>query len=94
MSECLDCLWYDSELNHCGNYLCRNKSEFEKNPKKDDTVCEEKLYTLYGVEKNGDLVVEGYAYGEDWVEQALWMNDLQFRTPEEAKEWWEKHGKH
>lgn len=31
-----------------------------------------------------------YAYGEPWVAQALYMDDIQFDTPEEAKAWWDK----
>lgn len=32
-----------------------------------------------------------YAYGEDWIEQALLMDDIQFDTEEEAIAWWEKY---
>ena len=44
------------------------------------------LYTLY----NGDKPV-AYAYGDPWVAQALFMDDIKFKTPEEAKDWWEKN---
>lgn len=32
-----------------------------------------------------------YAYGEEWVAQALYMGDMRYPTPEEAKEAWEKY---
>lgn len=51
------------------------------------------LYVNYMKTEDGTLVPVGYAYGEPWVSQALLMGDIQFDTPEEAKEWWEKnHG--
>ena len=31
-----------------------------------------------------------YAYGAHWVAMALYMDDIAFDTPEEAKEWWER----
>lgn len=41
------------------------------------------------------LMVDGkpvaYAYGEEWVAMGLYMNDIQFDTPEEAIAWWEKN---
>ena len=44
--------------------------------------------------EDGTKEVIGYAYGPSWVAQALYMDDLKFKTPEEAKEWWSKyHGK-
>lgn len=52
---------------------------------------EPKLYTSYIQRKDGTSEVVGYAYGEEWVAQALYMNDIQFKTPEEAKEWWDKN---
>lgn len=54
----------------------------------------EQLYTSYIKGEKGNLIVTGYAYGEEWVEQALLMDDIKFKTPEEAKAWWErKYGK-
>ena len=48
------------------------------------------LYTMY----HGDTPV-AYAYGDPWVSMALFMDDLKFKTPEEAKAWWEKnYGEH
>lgn len=29
-----------------------------------------------------------YAYGAPWVAMALYMDDIHFDTPEEAKAWW------
>jgi hypothetical protein len=31
-----------------------------------------------------------YAYGEKWVAMALYMDDIGFDTPREAREAWEK----
>lgn len=31
-----------------------------------------------------------YAYGAPWVMMALYMDDIAFYTPEEAKEWWDR----
>ena len=31
-----------------------------------------------------------YAYGAPWVAMALYMDDIAFDTPEEAKEWWDR----
>ena len=40
----------------------------------------------------GDKPV-AYAYGEEWIAQALFMDDVGYDTPEEAKAAWEKeHG--
>lgn len=50
----------------------------------------ERLYTSYIKDEKGNLIVTGYAYGEEWVEQALFMDDIKFKTPEEAKAWWER----
>ena len=36
-----------------------------------------------------------YAYGEEWVAMALFMDDIGYATPEEAKAAWERQeGKH
>lgn len=40
--------------------------------------------------KNGDTIV-GYAYGEEWAIQALFMDDWCYDTPEEAKKAWERY---
>lgn len=31
-----------------------------------------------------------YAYGLPWVAMALYMDDIAFDTPEEAKDWWDR----
>lgn len=49
------------------------------------------MYVEYTVGKDGDPIPIGYAYGDPWVSQALMMGDMKFKTPEAAKEWWEKH---
>lgn len=51
---------------------------------------EEQLYYKAREEADGKIVIEGYAYGPEWVAMALQMDDLIFDTPEEAKAWWEK----
>lgn len=43
------------------------------------------LYIKY----RGDTPVK-YAYGEEWVATALYMDDYGFDTPEEAKAAWER----
>lgn len=43
------------------------------------------LYIKY----HGDKPV-AYAYGEEWVVQALFNDDIGYATPEEAKAAWEK----
>ena len=34
---------------------------------------------------------EMFAYGDPWVAMALYMDDIKFLTPEEAKAWWTKY---
>ena len=82
MKDCKTCIWFGKEKpGQCGNYLCRNQSEYD--PK-------EELYTMYRKADDGENIVDGYAYGPPWVSQALLMDDIKFRTPEEARAWWEK----
>lgn len=45
-----------------------------------------KMYVKY----NGDTPV-AYAYGDPWVAQALFMDDWQYPTEEEAIAAWEKY---
>ena len=47
------------------------------------------LYEMHITNKDGKETVR-YAYGLPWVSMALYMDDIYFDTPEEAKEWWEK----
>lgn len=49
------------------------------------------MYVEYEVKEDGSIVPIGYAYGDPWVSQALMMGDMKFKTPEAAKEYWEKH---
>lgn len=56
-----------------------------------DSSMELCLYADYVREKDGTVRPIGYAYGKPWVAQALAMGDMRFDTPEEAREWWEKH---
>lgn len=48
------------------------------------------LYMDIVLREDGEEEVIGYAYGDEWVAQALAMGDIRFNTPEDAKEWWEK----
>jgi hypothetical protein len=43
-----------------------------------------KLYVKYDA---GGVPI-AYAYGEEWVAQALYMDDIRFKTPEEAMAAW------
>lgn len=47
------------------------------------------LYTMMRENPDGTQTIVGYAYGDEWVSQALLMDDIRFDTPEEAKKWWE-----
>lgn len=51
---------------------------------------EVQLYESCHLDENGNKVVDGYAYGAPWVAMALYMDDLKFKSPEEAIAWWEK----
>lgn len=58
-----------------------------------DTFMEEDLPQLYiskRIMPDGTEKIMGYAYGLPWVAMALYMDDIIFKTPEEAKEWWER----
>lgn len=50
-----------------------------------------KLYEKGSVDREGNKIITGYAYGEEWVSMALYMDDIRFDTPEEAIDWWEKN---
>ena len=55
---------------------------------------EPRLYIKKRIHSDGTIVVEAYAYGDPWVQQALLMDDMKFKTPEEAQAWWiENYGK-
>lgn len=56
-----------------------------------DDSTELMLYTNCVREEDGTIRTIGYAYGEPWVAMALAMGDIKFKTPEEAKEWWEEN---
>ena len=49
----------------------------------------EQLYTKCHTDENGNTIVDAYAYGEDWVAMALYMDDIGYPTPEEARVAWE-----
>lgn len=57
-----------------------------------DAMMEEDLPQLYISSRkmpDGSEKIIGYAYGLPWVAMALYMDDIIFKTPEEAKEWWD-----
>lgn len=43
--------------------------------------------------KYEDDIPIAYAYGKPWVAQALFMDDIGYDTPEEAKAAWERWSK-
>ena len=47
-----------------------------------------KLYMDVVLREDGEEEVIGYAYGDEWVAQALAMGDIRFDTEEEARAWW------
>lgn len=49
-----------------------------------------RLYMKIVDAANGDEKVLGYAYGEPWIQQALFNDDICFGTPEAAKAAWEE----
>lgn len=51
---------------------------------------EVRLYEAHTTFADGTERVR-YAYGAPWVAMALYMDDLAFDTPEEAKAWWGKN---
>lgn len=50
---------------------------------------EVRLYEAHTKFPDGTEQVK-YAYGAPWVEMALFMDDIAFDSPEEAKAWWAK----
>ena len=50
----------------------------------------EQLYTKCHTDENGNTIIDGYAYGEDWVAMALYMDDMCYPTEEEAIEAWNR----
>lgn len=51
----------------------------------DAEMKEEQLYVKY---QDGEPVA--YAYGEEWVAMALYMDDIRHSTEKEAREAWRK----
>lgn len=49
------------------------------------------LYTAMREAPDGTQTIIGYAYGEPWVGQALFMDDIRFDTPDAAISWWRKN---
>lgn len=47
------------------------------------------LYIKYRINENGESVPIAYAYGEEWVAMALYMDDMGYPTEEEARAAWE-----
>lgn len=63
------------------NKIKKNRGEEKEEPDHDDLHLYEKRCM------DGTVV---YAYGPKWVEQALFMDDMGYPTPEAAKEAWRK----
>ena len=61
---------------------------------KADSMEEElvQLYISHITREDGTDEIAGYAYGPPWVAMALYMDDIKFKTEEEAIAWWEKEG--
>lgn len=49
----------------------------------------EQLYEAHTVMPDGSERIK-YAYGLPWVAMALYMDDVAFDSPEEAKDWWDR----
>jgi len=56
----------------------------------DEEKDEPQLWESCIMHEDGTKEVIAYAYGPSWVAEALFMNDISFKTPEEAKAWWER----
>ncbi len=77
--------------------LCRSIQEdiaeiwrrYGEKPKPKKEKADDSGLQLY-VKYNGDQPV-AYAFGEPWVSQALFMDDIRCKTPEEAMEWWNRY---
>lgn len=51
----------------------------------------EALYICYRKDEDGSVTIDGYAYGEEWVSQALLMGDWKYPTEEEARDAWRRY---
>lgn len=49
----------------------------------------EQLYEAHTVMPDGSERIK-YAYGLPWVAMSLYMDDIAFDSPEEAKDWWDR----
>ena len=47
------------------------------------------LYVKYRTNEKGEQEPVAYAYGDEWVAMALYMDDIGYPTPEEARGAWE-----
>ena len=92
-SACLDCEHYRYEMDtDVTGYPIATHRMCEELEDNFDTLggC----FRFHGVEgprmyvRSGDGEV-WYAYGMPWVEQALAMDDIRFKTADEARAWWE-----
>lgn len=54
----------------------------------------EQLYCKYVTNENGEPEIVAYAYGEDWVAMALYMDDWKYPTEEEARGAWRRYKEH
>ena len=88
---CHKCRYYDAEKSYCSMFLMRKALGCPNGEEEKMSKDEPKLYEACVIDEKGERHVMAYAYGAPWVATALYMDDIKFKTPEEAKEWWEKN---
>ena len=74
---------------YCPNCGAKMKENFRSDILESERIENEPELQMYIKKTEGRP--NKYAYGEDWIEQALLMDDIQFDTEEEAIAWWEKY---
>ena len=48
------------------------------------------LYVKYRTNEKGEPEPVAYAYGDEWVAMALYMDDIGYKTEAEAREAWNR----
>lgn len=79
-------------VDDCGNAAFPPPDRFEIVWEVNEDEPDESNATLY-VKYDSDGCPIAYAYGEPWVAQALYMDDIRHKTPKEAKEAWRRSKK-
>lgn len=51
----------------------------------------QQMYVMATLDDNKNVIQKRYAYGDPWVQQALFMDDIGFETELEAIAWWQEH---